>query len=370
MTQQHGISVTFGAVARGTPVDSTTVIGIVGDGTAGAPASVLAEPVAVRTLEDAETQFGSAGSLIDACKTIFALTSVWVVGIRYDSTISAPADLVTAIAAAVNALLIAEAATGHAPTLIGAPGLTFEGRDDPAANAVATLLNTVAGRLGAYAVVDASNDTVANVKLWSDNNGAARLIPIPQAVTTPEVTDLPGSAYILGAIAVNDADNGIRDSISNRVLSHIVSVSPEYSFSYTDASSEAADLDTDDLTTIVRHSGAWRAWGGKTKYGSTTDLRRYANIGRVFDRIEERIVDIAQHMLGRGIRNDFINRLVSNVQDYLDSLVASGDVASGVALPDESQNTQANLNAGKVYLTLQVQPVPNAALITLTIEIG
>ena len=366
----RGISVAFGDIAQTPPPTSPTVIGLVGDGTAGSPVAALATPVAVSNRADAETQFGTAGTLIDACRSIFAITSVWVIGVRYDSTLTG-ADLSGAVTDAINALLRSEVVTGFHPTLIAAPELSYDARDDGAANSNATLMNTVAESLGAYAVVDAANSDIATAKTWSTNNGAPRLIAIPQTVTTPDTDDLPGSSFLVGAIAANDAENGVRDSISNRVLLNIVSVKPTYTFSYIDSTSEAVDLDTDAaLTTVVRTQGAWRAWGGQTSYGSLTDLRRFANIGRVIDQIEDRVVLIAQRMVDRGIRFDFVNRLVSNVQDYLDVLVAGGDLSSGVASPDPVQNTPESLAQGRVYLQLQIQPVPNASLITLTIHVG
>ena len=99
----RGIDVTFGEIAQAPPAESPTVIGLVGDGTAGSPTVALRTPVAVHSLEEAIIQFGTVGTLIDACRAIYALTSVWVVGVRYDST-QTGADLSSAVTDAINVL--------------------------------------------------------------------------------------------------------------------------------------------------------------------------------------------------------------------------------------------------------------------------
>ena len=432
MTLLHGIDVEFGAVAPSPPAESPTVIGVVGTGTAGSPLADTEVPTAVHNMDAAETQFGTEGSIFSACQAIFAQASVWVVGVRYDHTLSGipsgsafptnpapqdgdrfrfsaaatglsnardddgttittaaigdvfrfngtnwikqdgPSDTSTSITNCINALRNAETITGHKPTLLIAPGLTYDALNDGSANTNVAHLASVAESLKAYVIADTANSTIAVAKAWSTANGGNRVLPFPQQVVIPESSpdSIPMSGYMAGAIARNDGLHGVRDSISNRNLTHIVSVSPVYSFSYEDPATEAADLDSANLSVVVRSEGAWLAWGGTTKYTPATDPRADVNIGRIFDGITTRAVRIARHMLGRGIRNDFVNRLVSNVQDYLDTLVTNGDLTSAVVEPDVVRNTDANIRRGRVYLKVTARPTPNAKLITLTINTG
>ena len=59
MTLAHGVNVSIGTVEQAPPPDSPTVIGVVGTGTAGSPVAALNVPVAVHSLDEAITQFGT-----------------------------------------------------------------------------------------------------------------------------------------------------------------------------------------------------------------------------------------------------------------------------------------------------------------------
>ena len=429
MTLQHGINISTGVLAQAPPIDSSTVIGIVGVSTAGTPAVANNVPVAVHSLAEAEEQFGTAGTLYEACEAILAQSTVFIVGVLFDDTLvnatlgaafpTSPAtgDLfqfnaaatgltgaedsggtaVTdaaigdqfmyngtswvlqttdvsrqgAVSAALDALATSETATGHKPSLIGAPDETYVARDDGSANSVAAKLESVAEMLDAIAFADAANDTVADATDWDTNNGATRVIGVPQEVTTPDRAGLPGSGYLLGAQAALDAAEGsVRATLSNKILRHISSVSPAYTFSYRHASQASQLTDDKGIMVIVRHEGVWRGWGGETSYGSATDPRRFYATQRILDAIENHVVDIAVTRLGLGIRSDFIPRLVGDVQDYLDGRVGAGDIAEASVAPDAVRNTVSAVAAGRVYLTLLIRPTPISRLIEIDIQIG
>ena len=430
MTLQHGVNVNIGLVAAPPPIDSPTVIGIVGTGTAGSPTAALNTPVAVHSLNDAREAFGSAGTLYEACRYIFQVTTIFVVGVRFNHELTNPVfvtalpaasgatlndfveftaaatgladakdaadqDVTTAsigdqfvfdgtdwilqtsdrsrrfaVSAAMDALARSETATGHKPTLIAVPAETYNANDDGTANTIAAKAASIANTLDAIAWVDAANDSLAISQAWDAANGAPRLVGIPQRFITPEQANLSGAVFFAGQQAALDAEVGsVREGLDNKVLIHLSGVSPSYTFSYRHPSEAAVLTDDGGLMVAVRHEGVWRAWGGRVRFGSDDPRANYAT-QRILDNIENHIVDIVVTMIGSGVRAAFISRAVRAVQDYLDGRVAAGDITSATCTPDPTQNTPANLAAGRVYLDVDVQTTPQARLITLNLQIG
>ena len=245
-------------------------------------------------------------------------------GVRFDDTLTLAARI-TAVNAALDALATAETATGHKPTLICAPGETYVARDDGAAQSVNAKLNSIAESLDAIAWADMANSTIAIANDWLTANGGDRLIGSPQVFVTPENAALDGSVFLAGQQAALDAESAsVRESLDNRPLSHLSSLAPSYTFSYRHASEAAQLTDGKGAMVVVRHNGVFRAWGGETTYGSTTDPRRFYATQRVLDQIEDRSVEIVVGIIGRGIRAASVPRSVRAVQDYLDGRVAVG----------------------------------------------
>ena len=260
--------------------------------------------------------------------------------------------------------------TGQRPTIILAPGTTYVSTDGGLANANTTLLATIAGELDAIAIADAAYSDIADTVTYAGNNGADRLWIVGQTVQTGEVAALNGSSYGAAAIARNDSENGIVDSLSNRALTGITSVTPTLSFSYRQAGTQADQFDAVDVGSFVRHRGRFRAWGFRCTYDTATDARRFLNIQRIIDAVETATVDIAQDMVDRGVTADFPGNLAANIQAYLDGLVATGALVAGTAAADRVANTrrQAWRLAG-VTIILNIQPVAVAELVSLTVQL-
>ena len=368
MAVDHGIVVEYEAAAQAPAAVTRTVAAVVGTGTAGGPSAALATPVAVGSLAAATAAFGTAGTLIDFCTNFYALASGTVVGIRYNHALTGN-DLAAAVTAAIAALRTVDAVTGYAPTIILAPGLTFDSTDAGVANANTTLLKTIAAELRAIAIADAGYASRAVVKTYAGNNGGPRLLIVAQTVTTGEVASLHGSSYFAAAMARNDAEHGVRASLSNRPLPGLTSVTPVYGFDYRRAGNEADDLDNSDVTTIVRTRNGYRAWGYRATYAPSTDDRRYLQVQRVVDEVELNAVLIAQDMVDAGITDDFPAGVAANVQAYLDTLLLRGDLNGATCEPDEARNTPTALRAGHVSVQLALVPVPSAQLIRLTIQL-
>ena len=372
MTLTHGVITRIQAPETPELARTSTVIGIVGTGTSGSPAADVGVPVSVRKLSEATAQFGTAGTIIDACKHIYAVSNPVIVGIRYNHSLTST-GLVTAITAAIKALSNAEGVTGFRPSVILAPGLTANTSNADTANAFATLLETISVSLPAIGISDAILDFTKNAdalvteaKAWKVNNTGTRVLVMAQEIETPQVAKLPGSSFLAGAIAANDLQNGVQDSISNRVIGNIVSVTPNLTFSYTDINTQAQDLDSVDITTLVRKRGLWRAWGGQTTYASATDIRRFMGVVRISDAIDEDVERVAIGLVDRGLNDNFIDRWVQGVNEILRSRVLSGHVISAFAESDSVNNTRVNLIAGRPYINTIIEPIPGAELLTNT----
>ena len=368
MAIDHGVLVDFQDAPLPPAPVSETVIGVVGTGSAGSPTSTLGVPSLVGSLDASETVFGTAGTLADFFTNFYSLASGFVVGVRYDGTLTGSA-LTDAITEAIEALRTGEAVTGQKPTILLAPGTTYLSTDGGLANANTTLLATIAAELDAIAIADAAYSDIADTVTYAGNNGADRLWIIGQTVETGSVAALNGSSYAAAAIARNDSENGAADSISNRALIGITSVTPSLSFSYRLAGTQAGQFDAVDVGSFVRHRGRFRVWGFRCTYATLTDARRFLNIQRVIDTVETAAVNIAQDMVDRGVTSDFPGNLAANIQAYLDGLVATGALIAGAAESDRAANTPTSLAAGRVTIILTIQPVAVAELVSLTVQL-
>ena len=243
--------------------------------------------------------------------------------------------------------------------------------DGGLANANTTLLATIADELGAetIAIADAIYSDIADTVTYAGNNGANQLWIVGQTIQTGEVAALHGSSYGAAAIARNDSENGISDSLSNRAMTGIVSVTPTLTFSYRMAGTQADQLDAVNVGSFVRHRGRFRVWGFRCTYDTATDARRFLNIQRVIGAVETAAVDIAQDMVDRGVTADFPGNLAANIQAYLDGLVATGALVAGTAAADRVANTPTSLAAGRVTIILNIQPVAVAELVSLTVQL-
>ena len=362
-----GINVTVSTVvAEAAPLDSPLVIGLVGTVTKGASAAANKTPVAVRNVAEAEAQFGTAGTLISTIKEIYALASCVVVGIKYDHSLLGN-DLATEIDNAIDRLKAASA-TGFAPTIVGAPGITFVADNDGSASPVAVKLAEVAEVMGAYAIMDSADSTVAVAKNWQASNGGPRTVGVPQMPTSSR-GKTSGSGFLMGLIAKNDAENGVKDSFSNRSVPSIVSVDPMYTFSFTDGTTEAQDLAANHLTVFVREGTEWIAFGGTTAFADADDPRRFVNAGRTFDRILLEMKSIGRSFIGRQLTQERVGRIITRIQSYLNTLVANEDILAGTVAADAVKNTAANLNAGKLSVLLSVDFVANIEQLNIAVEV-
>lgn len=367
-----------------TPVpDSPTVIGIVGTGTGTAGTGDLAAydtAQVVTTVDEATAAFG-AGTILDAVREIYTHAAVHIVGVRFNDSGTA-ANPGAARRTAVNAGLdgLAASASGaFPPTLLIAPGETYNEPDDSDACTVAAKLLAVAESIGAYAILDAAyapssapaRTAFEVVSLWADNNGGDDGTAVSTPVVTPsKAAAIPGSSYLAGVIARNDQRYGEQESVANRTLEHLSSVTFEAGFNPRLATSQAIVLEDKGVTSIVRHGGRFIAWGGKGKVGVATDVLRFMGARRMLDKIERGIFSDAAGFVARGVTGDLPDQVAAVTSRRLRGYVESNppQLASATVSPDAVYNTRERLQNGQVGLIVDVEFISAAEQFRYSIQ--
>ena len=361
------------------PPSTRTVAAIIGTGLSGGPSAAVATPTAVNELGNDGTDgaaktgayaaFGLTGTIIDACKAIYALTpGVWVVGVRYDHTASGAA-LQTAKIAAINALRDNNR-TGHVPNLIAVPVIS-QG-DTPAdgdAAAIVAALQTTADRLKAIGIVDGVFDTVANCVAYATANAASRILIASENAVTPEVSALPGASFILAQRVRRDADAGYWDSLSNIALTHISGVSHNRSFDYANAATEGQVLRQAFITPIVFARGAYRLYGMLVDADLATGPLIYAVNVRVKDEVERALSGIAADYIDRALNEASIGDLCDHANVFLGHLVNIGALESARCIPDPVRNTPEARAAHRMFVVVNLMFNNRTGSITINLEI-
>ena len=365
------ITVDVTSVAQISPPASLTVIGLVaGLEDLSTVLALPARPQLVQTMQEAELYFGSAGDMYKAIRLIYSIANVRIIGSMFSA-----ADAATIEDNAIEAITAMERAvqlTGFKPTIVAVPGFndpaspvtkelsthrSLVGAESSIASDIVTQLKTTVEKLRAIGIADAAiaANTLATAIAWDSSNGGERLLAIPQEVDAPAGTDISGAAFLAGNLARNDAIYGISDPFSNREVVGLTSVVPPRSFEYFGTTSDALILRNNNLTSVVRDiNGVWRVIGGIMKTAVSTDPLRYIGVRRLVDAIEARIVELAVNRWNRNQTDNFIDRLINDVDDYLQLLVSAGVLSRAIVTPDTVRNTVSARASGLVYVAISI----------------
>ena len=364
----HGVVIERTTQVSAQPARGIIVGAAIGTSTAGAKTATNGLPALVNTLAEAREVFGSAGTLIDAATTWYALTSNPFVGVLYDHVLTG-GPLQMAQTAALNALAQVPTTLGVRPRLIASNGTTFANRSDTTQNTNATTLKTIALRLGAKVLADSANDTRANAVAWATVNGGNDLMATPQLITTPDGSRM-GSVYFMAAIADNITRRGLVESISNKPLIHISAATPVYSHDVGLANDDADALSAAGALIAVRDEGTWVGWGGRTRYTPAGSVQRFYNVDMVVNNAERGAQRVANRNVDRTDNATFLSRVVSRIDDYLTGLVSTGQLLAFTVGGDPVRNTPVALNAGRAVINMTLQPARNVELITINIQVS
>lgn len=274
------------------------------------------------------------------------------------------------------ALAAAETATGARPLILCAPGWTGKvtrGAGDVVTGApVASGIGAVADRLRAVLVADGPAATEADAIAYAGVLGSDRTLVVdPKVLVDPgDGTDLVErwpSAYVAGAIARNDAENGWWTSPSNRPVRGIVGTTRPAAL---DPGGSADRLNAAAVATIARRNG-YRLWGSRTPGGEGAEV--FLSARRIMDRVEMALIDSYDWAVDRNVSNDFLESVAEGARAFLRSLQAPdvGAILAGSCDPaDRGVNTDAAIAAGRVYFDLAVTPAVPAERITFRVRLG
>lgn len=347
---------------------ATAIIGLVCTATAaaGAPTAALDAafplntPVLVTDVRKAIGDAGTAGSLKPTLEAINDQASpvVIVVRVATDADPEDQDDLVIGTTVGGNytglqALLAAEAVTGHRPRIIAAPGLDTQ--------AVTTELVIVAKKLRGMAYAAAIGADVAAVVLYKANFGDRELMLIWPNFTGDFAGDAVARA--VGLRAWIDEDQGWHKTLSNIPVGGVTGVSKNISFDIQDDTTDAGLLNAAQITTLIRSNG-FRFWGNRTC--ASEPLWAFESSVRTSQVLQDEIAGGLLWAIDKPLTVGLIKDILETINARFRALIAQGRIIGGKAWYDPALNSQVDLAAGK--LTIDYDFTPAAPMESLTLN--
>lgn len=356
-------------------VEATSVIGIVGTAkNADATVFPINQPVLVTKVEDIAS-LGTDGTLPNALLGIFKQCSTLVVVVRVEEA-ETPEVTVTNIAGSlidksgVYGLLSAENKVKYKPKILLAPLFDSKVLQDNKANAIVTNLEEVAEKLRAVAVINGTDTTMQDAINYASNLNSARLYMVdPSYIASfSNQINLPSSPIVAGVIARTDAEYGFWYSPSNKVINDVVDTNRTISFNLPDVNCEANLLNQAGVATIVFTSGNFLLWGNRSL---SQDIEwQFLSIRRVADAIEDALDSELLNFIDQPLNKTLISIIESNIQHFIDGLIAKGALLGGKVWLDKNANSVADLKQGKATISLDFQPPAPLEQLTINISLN
>lgn len=274
---------------------------------------------------------------------------------------------------------------GFGPKILIAPGFSQE-------QVVAAAMDSLARKIRAMSLVDCPTDTpvVQDVISSRGDTGEAfglssnrTVLCYPnlqftdlgsrtdgQDITNP--TTGPYSAWLAGAIAAQDAENGYWYSPSNKVLTGPLGPDVSIYMSAFDPNSDTNNINAAGIVTVFNSFGTGlRVWGNRSSaFPASTAPDNFIPIRRTLDILEDSVELFALQYLDGPITNGFITAVLQSVNAFIRTLVQRGALEPGSkATYDSNVNPPSELAAGHVVFDLIVMPPPPAERITFNVRI-
>lgn len=371
MTINRGVLVTEQGPQPVPRALSPTVIGIVGTGVPASPATPVEvnTPTEVDDPEHAQTLFGDEGTIYAAMVGIHDQVNARAIAVRFDHTISGAARE-TAVEAAIRKLEDAEEDTGLKPTILIAPGETYDkgAQDAPetVANGAFTALESVAEDLEAVAVADGPPGTVAQLTTWVGNNAGARVLSTYPEIEIAGLTgDHPGSPVVAGLMARNDElAGGLSIEPSNKRVFGVTSGTKRISWSRS-ATSDLHRIEALGVMTFVFRNGM-RTFGGDMTADQPFDK---ISARRVTDHVEDVLEQAGESFIDANRDSATIDQVNSIYQSSLGALAEQGLIRAGsTSTPDVAYNANvANQRARRAKFNIALNLKDTLELITIDI---
>jgi len=305
-------------------------------------------------------------------------TATTELSLSYKSVKDAPiaaADIIGSVTSGVNAGLycIEDVYPLHAliPGMIVCPGFSQDETVAAAMQAKCTGINSLFRAICLLDVDTSDADLYSEVNAWKNSNGYDSAF---SGVCWPKVKVGARSewmsSHLAGRIASTDADNdGVPfASPSNKPLQItglVLSGGGEVILTIP----QADTLNGQGVITGLQFNG-WRLWGNRTgAYPGTTDPKdAFLSIRRMMNWLGNNVLLLLWQKLDDPINRRTIETAVDSVNQWLNGLVAKGALLSARMEFIQSENSNANLAAGKVTFHLYATPPAPAEQINVTLE--
>ena len=369
----HGVTVTLvdtGPRSIATP--SSSVIGLVDTYTPGANLAAPNTPVKITSLREAAAAFGTDSAIYQSLRAIYARTSAVVAAVGVAKAADAAAQT-TAIIGGVTAqgartglqaLLDAKSVLGLHPRLLAAPGHS-------SAQAVATEMDGIAGKLRAVAIIDGPNTDDDAAIAHALNFGSKRLYMVDPGVRVWDAAagkdvDAPASAAAAGLFAWTDAEYGFWVSPSNKELVGITGTKRPVEFLDGDATCRANLLNQANIATIIR-DGGFRLWGNRTL--SADPKWAFVTRVRTTDMVMDAILYAHKWAVDRGITKTYVKDVTEGLNAFMRDLRNAGCIINFEVYADPELNSASQLEQGKVYWNIRFTDVPPAENPNFRVEV-
>ena len=254
----------------------------------------------------------------------------------------------------IEALRGAEAATGHRPRLLIAPGFSSKttGAGQDLAAPVVDELDSVAARLRAIAIVEAPSTTDAAAVAFRGATGSRRVFIVePEAASDVAGKAFTGSsARVAGLFAANDTRRGWWTSPSNQPIRGITALKRPIDWSLDDKGSRANYLNSQDIAVIARIEGLMRLWGSRT--ASTDPKWAFVQRVRTADILNDSLVRAHLWAVDELITKSYLRDVSGEVNRLLRTYTAREILAFARCIPSPI-NTPEQIEAGHVYFDFE-----------------
>lgn len=373
----HGVTVTnVDTGARNVSLPSSSIIGLVDTFTEGAGATAKAGDLVMLTNDrEAVAAFGATAAITKACQAIFARSKAVIVATGV-AKVADPAAQTSGIIGGVQAsgkrtglqaLLDGKSRFNAQPRLIVAP-------KHSATQAVATAMDSIAGKLRAVAIIDGPGTTDEAATTYAKLFGSKRLYMVDPGVQFWDTTsgasgatvDAPASAWAAGLFAYTDSEYGFWSSPSNKEFVGITGTTRAIEYLDGDETCRANLLNNANIATIIRDDG-FRLWGNRTL--SSDSKWAFVTRVRTMDMVMDAILYGHKWAVDRSITSTYIRDVTEGLQAFMRDLKAQGAIVNFEVYADPVLNTSSQLEQGKVYWNIRFTDVPPAENPNFRIEV-
>ncbi|MDL2187286.1 phage tail sheath family protein [Pseudomonas sp. ChxA] len=341
--------------------------GLLGGGTAKAGELML-----ITTEREAIAAFGADSAITRAAQAIYARAKAVIVAVGVpkleDLALQTSAIIGGVLASGqrtgLQALLDGKSVHNAQPKLLIAPGHS-------ATQAVATAMDSLAGKLRAMAIIDGPNTTDEAVMEYAENFGSKRIFLVDPGVqfwsTVESATvDAPGSAWTAGLFAWTDANYGYWASPSNKEFVGITGTTRPIEYLDGDETCRANLLNGANIATIIR-DGGYRLWGNRTC--SSDPKWAFVTRVRTCDILMDAIQAGHKWAVDRSITKTYVKEVTEGLDAFMRDQKNAGAIINFEVFADTELNTASQIEQGKVYWRIRFTDVPPAENPNFLIEV-